>query len=152
MVGAEHVDDALLDAVPDALAMIGRAHRRIHLRQRAEPLVAFGRRHGQMMRRHLAGSDILVVAQELDLLLGRDVQHVDALAGLARELDQPLRRHQRRGLVAPHRMRARVALDAQRLALVEAVLVLGVERGAAADHLKDAAQALVVLDQQRAGG
>ena len=77
---------------------------------------------------------------------------MDALAGLARERDQPLRRQQRRGLVAPHRVRARVALDAQRLALVEAVFVLGVERGAAADHLEDAAQALVVLDQQRAGG
>ncbi len=40
----------------------------------------------------------------------------------------------------------------RRFAFVEAVLVLGVERGAAADHVKDAAQALVVLDQQRAGG
>jgi hypothetical protein len=49
-------------------------------------------------------------------------------------------------------MRAWIALDAQVLALVEAVLVLGVERCAAADHLKDAAQALVVLDEQRAGG
>ena len=92
-----------------------------------------------------------MVAQILDLLLGRDVQHVDALAGLARELDQPLRRDQRRGLVPPHRMRARVAFDTQRLAVVEAVFVLGVERRAAADHLEDAAQALVVLDQQRPG-
>ncbi len=92
-----------------------------------------------------------MVAQKFDLFLGRDVQHVDALAGLVRELDQALRRHQRRGLVAPHRMRARIALDAQRLAVVEAVFVLGVERGAAADHLEDAAQAFVVLHQQRAG-
>src|SRR5207245_4368219 len=80
------------------------------------------------------------------------VQYMDALARLAREIDQPLRRHQRRRLVAPHRMRARVALDAQRLAVVEAVLVLGMEGGAAADHLKDTAQALVVLDQKRTGG
>ena len=93
-----------------------------------------------------------MVAQKLDLLLGRDMQHVDALAGLARELDQALRRHQRRGLVAPHRMRARIALDAQRLAVVEAIFVLGMKRGAAADHLEDPAQAFVVLDQQRAGG
>ncbi|MGY3293714.1 hypothetical protein ACVWWP_006781 [Bradyrhizobium sp. LM3.6] len=76
---------------------------------------------------------------------------MDALARLVRELDQALRRHQRRGLVAPHRMRARITLDAQRFAVVEAVLVLGVERGTAADHLKDAAQAFVVLHQQRAG-
>ena len=93
-----------------------------------------------------------MVAQKLDLLLGGDVQHVNALAGLMRELDQPLGRHQRRGLVAPHRMRTRIALDAQSLALVEAVFVLGMKRGAAVDHLKDPAQAFVVLDQQRAGG
>ncbi len=49
------------------------------------------------------------------------------------------------------RMRARIALDAQRLALIEAVFVLGMEGGAAADHLEDAAQAGVVLDQERAG-
>ena len=77
---------------------------------------------------------------------------MDALSGLVREIDQPLRRHQRRGLVAPHRMRARIALDAQRLALVEAVFVLGMKRGAAPDHLENPPQAFVVLDQQRAGG
>ena len=88
-----------------------------------------------------------MVAQILDLLLGRDVQDVDAFSRLARKIDQPLRRHQRRGLVAPHRMRARIALDAERLALVEAIFVLGMKGGAAADHLEDAAQAFVVLDQ-----
>src|SRR3954464_6956979 len=63
-------------------------------------------------------------------------------------------------------MRARTALDAalgacigappvlgaQMLACIEAILVLGMECGAAADHLEDPAQAFVVLDQQRAGG
>ena len=93
-----------------------------------------------------------MVAQILDLLLGRDVQDVDAFSRLAREIDQPLGRHQRRGLVAPHRMRARVALDAERLALVEAIFVLGMKGGAAADHLENPSQAFVVLDQQRAGG
>ena len=83
--------------------------------------------------------------------LGGDMQHVDALAGFARELDQPLRRHQRGGLVAPHWMRARIILDPQRFALVESIFVLGVERGAATDHLKDFSQAVVILDQQRAG-
>ena len=105
-----------------------------------------------MMRRRLTGRDVLVVAQIHNLLLGRDVQDVDAFSGLARQIDQPLCRDQRRGLVAPHRMRTRVALDAERLALVEAVFVLGMEGGAAADHLENTAQALVVLDQQRAGG
>jgi hypothetical protein len=44
-------------------------------------------------------------------------------------------------------MRARVALDAERLALVEAIFVLGVKGGAAADHLKNPSQTFVVLDQ-----
>ena len=49
-------------------------------------------------------------------------------------------------------MRARIALDAQLHALAQPVFVLGVKRGAAADHFQDLAHALVVLDQQRAGG
>ena len=76
---------------------------------------------------------------------------MDALSRLARELDQPLGRHQRRGLVAPDRMRARIALDPQTLAVVEAVFVLRVKGSAAPDHLEYPAQTLVVLDQQRAG-
>ena len=92
-----------------------------------------------------------MLGEEGDLFLGGDVQHVDALAGLAREPDQPLRAHQRRGGVAPHRMRARIALDAQVHALAQPVLVLGMERGAAADRLEHVANAVVVLDQQRAG-
>jgi len=84
--------------------------------------------------------------------LGRDVQHVNPLAGFMGQRDQPLRRHQCRGLVAPHRMRARIAFDAQILAVVEAVFVLGVKRGTAPDHLENPPQAFVVLDQERAGG
>ena len=38
-----------------------------------------------MVRRHLHGRDVLVRAQESDLLRGRDVQHVDARAGLPRD-------------------------------------------------------------------
>ena len=127
------------------------AHRRIHLRARAEPLVAAGRFQREMMRRRLDRGDVLVVLEEVHLLRGRDVQHVHALAGLAREPHQALRALQRRDLVAPDRMRARIALDAQVLALVEAVFVLGMERRAAPDHLEDVAHALVVLDQERAG-
>jgi hypothetical protein len=48
-------------------------------------------------------------------------------------------------------MRARIAFDTQMLALVEAKFVFGMKRGAAADHVENAAQAVVVLDQQRAG-
>src|ERR1700730_15702896 len=105
-----------------------------------------------MMWRRFARRYILVIPQKLDLLPGRDVQHVNAFAALARELDEPLGGHQRRGLVAPDRMRARITFEAQGLAFVEAILVLGVKRGATADHRKNPAQAGIVLDQQRAGG
>ena len=137
MIGAEHVDDTLLDAAPDAIAVIGRSHRRIHLRAGAEPLVAIRGNQRQMMRRRFAGCDILMVAQKLDFLLGRDMQHVNAFSGFMSELDQTLRRHQRGGLVPPHRVRTRIAPDAQIFTVVEPVLVLGVKRGATPDHLKN---------------
>src|SRR5258708_22565462 len=104
------------------------------------------------MRRRFAGCDILVVAQKLDLLLGRDVQYVNTFSRFTGEFYESLRRHQRRGLVAPYRMRAWIAFDAQVLAVVEAVFVLGMKRGAAVGHFKNPAQAFVVLDQQRARG
>ena len=93
-----------------------------------------------------------MAGEELGLVLGGDVQHVHAFAGLAGKRDQPLRAHQRRLGVAPDRMRARIALDAQIHALAQPVLVLGMEGGAAADGLEHRAHAGVVLDQQRAGG
>ncbi len=49
-------------------------------------------------------------------------------------------------------MRARIALHPQIHALAQAVFVLGMEGGAAADAFEHRAHARVVLDQQRAGG
>ena len=49
-------------------------------------------------------------------------------------------------------MRARIALDAQILPLAQHRLVLGMERGAAAGAAQDLGDALVVLDEERAGG
>src|SRR5262245_61478097 len=152
MVGPEHVDNALLEAAPDHLLMITIADRRIHLGARTEPLVAVRRRERQMVRSSLDRSDILVVTQELHLLCGRNVQNMDALAGLAREANETLRAGQRSHVVAPDRMRARIARHAQVLALIEPVLVFGVKRGAAPNDLEDVAHTLVVLDQQRARG
>ena len=94
---------------------------------------------------------MLVIAQELDLLLGRDMQHMNAFSGFMREFDEALGRRQRRGLVAPNRMRARIAIYAQVFAVVEAILVLGMKRGTTPDHFKNPSQAFVILDQQRAG-
>jgi hypothetical protein len=45
------------------------------------------------------------------------MQDMHTLAGLAGEFDETLRAHQRGDRVAPHRMRARIALDAQMHAL-----------------------------------
>ena len=67
-----------------AAAMALVAHRRVHLRVGAEPLVAVGRHQRQMMRRHLDARPVLVVGEERHLLGGRDVQHVHALACASR--------------------------------------------------------------------
>ena len=104
MIGAEYVDDSLRDTVPDAVPMIGRSHRWIHLGARAEPLVAIGRHQCEVMRRCFTGGDILVISQKLDLLLGRNMQNVNPFPGFMGELDKALGRDQRRRLIAPHRV------------------------------------------------
>ena len=67
------------------------AHRRVHLRVGAEPLVAVGRHQRQMMRRHLHARPVLVLGEERHLLRRRDVQHVHALAVLLGQPHQALR-------------------------------------------------------------
>src|SRR5262245_8278021 len=151
MIGSEHIHDALLKAPPDALAMRTITDGRVHLGARAEPLVAGGRLQCQVVGRCLNRSDVLVVTEKLHLLRGRDVQNMDALTGLVRESDKALRAGQRRHIIAPDRMRARIALHTQVLALAQSVLILGVERGTAPDDPEDIAYAIVVLNQQRAG-
>ncbi len=54
--------------------------------------------------------------------------------------------------IAPDRMRTWIAFDSQVHALAQAILVLGMEGGAAADAFQHRAHALIVFDQQRAGG
>ena len=151
MVRADTVDHSLRQPLPNAIAMAGVSYRRIELGQRAEPLVAVGSIEREVRGRRFAGSDVLVLAEERDLVFGGDVQHVDALAGFAGEPDQALRAHQCRGGVTPHRVRTGIALDPQVHALAQPVFVLGMECSAAADRLQDLAHALVVLDQERAG-
>ena len=150
VVGAEHVDDALRDAAPYAVAMAGRAHRRVHLQQRAEPRIVV-RREGQMMRRRLAGGDVLVLFEEVDLLGGRDMQHMDARPLPLRDAHQPLGAGECRDLVPPDRVRGRVAFDTLAEPFAQAELVLGMEGGAAARVPQDRGDAFVVLDQKVAG-
>jgi hypothetical protein len=104
------------------------------------------------MRRRLDRGHILVVLEKLHLLRGRNVQHVHAPPGLAREPHQALGTGERGDIIAPERVRTRVALDAQMFAFVHPVFVLGMERGATPDDLEDVAHTLIILDQQRASG
>ena len=152
MIRANAVDDALRDALPKPCAMGGVADGRIELGERPKPLVTVGRGEGEMSRRRLGRGNVLVLGKKGGLFLRGDVQHVDALAGLTGERNQTLRAHQRGGGIAPDWVRARIALDAQVHALAQAIFVLGMEGGAAADVLQHRAHAIVVLDQQRAGG
>src|SRR5215470_9602810 len=116
---------------------------RVHLGARAEPLVAVRRRKRQMMRSNLNRGYVFVVTKELHLLCSRDVQNMNALAGLAGESNEALRADQGRHIIAPDRMRARITLHTQVLALVQPVLILGVERGTSPDDLENVAHALV---------
>ena len=68
------------------------ADRRVHLGQALQPLVGLGRGQGQVLGRDLDAGDVLVLGQEVDLLGGGHVQHVDALAELAGDAQQPLGR------------------------------------------------------------
>src|SRR5215510_3368848 len=150
MVGPEHIDHALLEAAPNPLAMRTIPDRRLYLSASAQLLIAVRRHERPMMRSSLNRGYVLVVTEELHFLRGRDVENVDTLAGLACEADEALRAGQRRHIVAPDRMRARIALHTQMLARIQSVLILGVERGTTPDDLEDVAHALVILDQQRA--
>ena len=105
-----------------------------------------------MVRGDLDAGHVLVVGQ-IDHFLGRrDMQHVDALAGLARQV------HQAGGAAhchfgrAPDRVARRIAGHAQVLALFEHIFVFRMEGGAAGNGAQDGLDAGIVLHQQRAGG
>ena len=70
VVGAEHVDDALVETSPDRVAMRAITNGRVHLGAHAKPLVAVRRREGQMVGCHLDRSHILMITQKLHLLAG----------------------------------------------------------------------------------
>ena len=88
----------------NSLTVAGRAHRRVHLDQIAEPGIVVGRQ-GEVVRRRLAARDILVVLEEIDLFGRGDVQDMDARAGGAGNAHQAFRALQGGDLVAPDGMR-----------------------------------------------
>ncbi len=100
------------------------------------------------MRRRLAAGDVPGFGQQRHLLPGRDVQHMNLRARLPGEADEALGRSKRRDFVAPDMMRRVVAGNTMMFALVEALLVLAVERRPPAGRLQDRQHALIVGDQQ----
>ena len=128
------------------------AHRRVHLRIGAEPLVAVGRHQGEMMRRDLHARPVLVRGEERHLLRRRHMQHVHAPLVLLRQPDQPPGGDQRRLRIAPLGMGGRIAGPAQVGARLEPRLVLGVEGGPPREPGNDPIEARLIVDQQVAGG
>src|SRR6185295_9213527 len=110
--------------------MRGVAHGWIHLRARAEALIATGRFECEMMRGRLDRSHMLVAGETTAVPSRRNVQPVHARACLMRDRDKPLGCLEGCNFIAPPRMRTWIALDAQILALVQARFVFGVKRGA----------------------
>ena len=104
-----------------------------------------------MMRRRLAARDILGARQKLHFFARRDMQHMHLRARLARKADEPFGRAQSRDLVAPDRMRGRIARDPHGLALIQARLVFAMEGRAAPRLSQDRKNALVIRDQQAPG-
>src|SRR5690606_5282645 len=106
---------------------------------------------GEMVRGRLAGGDILVAFQEIDLLGRGNMQYVDARASLSSQANQPLGAVQRGYLVAPDRVRRRVVLHALAQPRAQPELVLGMEGSTAARVSQDRGDALVVFHQQASG-
>ena len=92
MVGADHIDNAALQAAPETGAVIGIAHGRVHLGPALDALVDFRTFQRQVLRRGLDRGDIAVLFQNVHLLRRRDVEDVDPLAGLAGQTDEAFRR------------------------------------------------------------
>ena len=151
VVGAEHVDDALRDAAPDAVAMPCRrapagssatACRAAHSRRpTASGDAASPRRsrHPCALRGTAISSAVEMCSTWMRARASRAMPH------------QPLGAAQCRDLVAPDRMRRRVAGDAFAKPFAQAEFVLGMEGGAAARVPQDRGDAFIVLDQQVAG-
>ena len=150
MVGAQDIGDALMKAGPDPVAMAGIAHRWIHLQLGADGGIEAGIER-EVVRRDFDARHILVVAQEVDLLARRDMQHMDDGTLGTGNAHEALGALERSDLVAPDRVGAWVALHADVLALLEAIFVLGMEGRATAGLGKDRRHARVVLDEQGAG-
>ena len=105
-----------------------------------------------MLGRRLDRRDILRCGEQREFLGCRNMQHMDAPAGLARQRQDALRRQRRRLDIAQVRMLPGAGSRVeQRIARVQPVFVLGMDGGAPVAAGQDTAQGLVVGNQQRSG-
>ncbi len=104
-----------------------------------------------MLWGHLAGRDILVLGDVGELGRGGDVEDVDRPPRRTGERDDPPRRQHRALVVAPHRMRRRVAGDALTQSRLHARLVLGMDRDPAAARGEHARQLAILGHEQVTG-
>ena len=152
VVRTDDVDHAVRHGPPQRLAMALVADRRVHLRERAEPLIAIGCREREMLRRRFDRHEVLVAGKECHLLCRRHMKNMHAAAGLACECDDALRRPERDLLVAPDWMHRDVGTFAHQLEpLAQARLVLGMDGASPAAAAQHQIERLVVGDQQAAG-
>ena len=104
-----------------------------------------------MLRSYLDGRDVLVTLQDIHLVGGRDVKHVNAFAFFARDPQQPFCAPDRRLSVPPHRMGRHVSCLCKGTPLPQPVLVFRMDGTAPVDGLQHGAHMLVIRHQQIAG-
>jgi hypothetical protein len=148
MVGAEHIDGAIDDRLPDARTVGLIAHGRIHLRATAKALITVGRNQRQMMRRHFHRGPALVLGQIVHLVARRDVKHVHTAAMLLRQLDKAAGCDQSCLGIAPDRVRRWIARNAFAHARNQTILILGVECRPTAELCDDLVERRFILDQK----
>ena len=153
MVGADAVDNAVVDRGPEGVAVARLADRRVHLREGAELLVALGCGESEMLRQDLDRGDVLVLGEQRHFFRGRDMQDVDAAAVLVREGEQALGGAHGGFDVAPLGVHGDVGAGGdQGGAFLQAEVVLAVHGDTAVARAQHARDVLVVGDQQRTGG
>ena len=148
MIRSEHVDETRSQRQPQLALVVGAAHGRVHLGSGAETAVGFRCREGEMVRRHLARSQILVGGEQRQLIGGRNMQGREcACRPDARD------RGGARSPAWPSRRRAirdgfRVARHPLIRPGTKPRFILGMKGRAAGDRGQDAGHAGILLDQQ----
>ena len=136
MVRAQNINHAGTKPGPNGVTMVRVANRRVHLAICAKLCVAFRCRQREVMRRHLHRYPALMIGNVGHLSRAGNVQHMDTPAMLFGKFGQLRCRHQGGSFIAPDGMGGRVSLDTLTLALLQPVLVLGVDGDPARGELK----------------